>query len=421
MNMKHLLALICFLFLFTPGSIFAEKIDFRFKTVYHKPFYKNPYIVNGVIAGTAVVAATVTVYTAGAGAPAAATGVSTVATWIGGGSSGAYMAGLSTVGSAVGGNALTGAAILNSISAMTVGGIAGKATTATAAAIALRVLEAGQIGVTFYSDESRNADYLAYSIDIPLVKIGDETAAKLIEHISRFNKEIQSGVYSRELIESERLVLKGKSIALKNSSNLENRVVGIIALYNLGFIDEFKEYSYNIPHSQKEENNSIVLYLKSIAYLLDGNWSKSASCSYDIMVREPKVIEPVMLYTIAKFNEDELSSKVEEIIGHIQNFSKNYYTTVNNKLAAYVLFGDLCSYKKLYDPSARLYKLAYDETDWLGESDVKAKIAVKYANSLYKTGQHAEAKKFYAKAIEKSSDENIEVIKSSCDPITACM
>lgn len=91
-----------------------------------------------MVTGTAIVAAgTFTYFTAGAGAPAAATGVSTVASWVAGGGAGSYMAGLSTIGGWFGGNAMLGSAILNGISLGTAGGMVVGALSAGQKALAL--------------------------------------------------------------------------------------------------------------------------------------------------------------------------------------------------------------------------------------------------------------------------------------------
>ena len=105
------------------GPAFAapDDTDLGFETAFHRPFYKKKSF-GLVITGTTMVAAgAFSYFTAGAGAPPAAAGVSTVASWVAGGGAGSYMAGASVVGGWFGGNAMLGAAVLNGISLGTVG------------------------------------------------------------------------------------------------------------------------------------------------------------------------------------------------------------------------------------------------------------------------------------------------------------
>lgn len=117
-------AVLAFMVPFTPSAFAVpDDTDLGFETAFYRPFYKTSSF-GLVVTGTAIVAAgTFSYFTAGAGAPAAATGVSTVASWVAGGGAGSYMAGLSTIGGWFGGNAMLGSAILNGISLGTVGGM----------------------------------------------------------------------------------------------------------------------------------------------------------------------------------------------------------------------------------------------------------------------------------------------------------
>ncbi len=83
-------------------------------------FLESNAFIYGTIGLSAIVGVVVTYMSAGAGAPAVATGMSSIATWAGGSGVGSYMAGLSTIGGFFGGNAITGAAVLNGVSFLTV-------------------------------------------------------------------------------------------------------------------------------------------------------------------------------------------------------------------------------------------------------------------------------------------------------------
>ncbi len=108
--------------------------EISFRVIYPKSLWTKSYFSWVVLGATIVGGGAFTYFTAGAGAPAAATGVSAVASSIAGGGAGSYMAGLSMVGGVVGGNAITGAAILNGISYGIIGGSMGKFAALSAAA-----------------------------------------------------------------------------------------------------------------------------------------------------------------------------------------------------------------------------------------------------------------------------------------------
>lgn len=90
-------------------SASEAEMDLGFEAAFPRPFYQKKYFGLAVTGASIVAAGTVTYFTGGAGAPAAATGVSTVASWVAGGGAGSYMAGLSTIGGWFGGNAILGA------------------------------------------------------------------------------------------------------------------------------------------------------------------------------------------------------------------------------------------------------------------------------------------------------------------------
>lgn len=94
MSMKRALArlllLICAAGLATPAVGSQDDLNLGFEDAFVRPFYTTSSF-GFVVTGTAVVAAgAFSYFTAGAGAPVAATGVSTVASWVGGGGAGSY-------------------------------------------------------------------------------------------------------------------------------------------------------------------------------------------------------------------------------------------------------------------------------------------------------------------------------------------
>lgn len=82
--MKKLIVIMFIVIFFCPQPSLAGGSNLTFENVYHKGFYMNPWITTSIIAAVTATAAVVTVYTAGTGAPAAATGVSSVSSWLAG-------------------------------------------------------------------------------------------------------------------------------------------------------------------------------------------------------------------------------------------------------------------------------------------------------------------------------------------------
>jgi len=399
--MKRSIVLFSIIILLIPNFISAEENDLRFKNVYHKAFYKNPWIQTGIISGVIVVATAATTLTAGTGAPAAATGVSSVASWVAGGGAGSYMAGLSMVGSTFGGNAILGAAILNSASALTIGSVVGKSGLAIASKLTIGALQAGQLAVIFSDKES----VLGYSIVIPLTdRIGGDDAERLVDKIKSLNENIEDGKISLSAQEKTKNYLMDEAETLFRSSNLENKVLAVVALHNLGYIDAFKHFANQLP-TRYGEQNSFLLYIKSISALLEGNFDNVYKMTSRIIEYEPKVIEPVLINAIASYSLSPNTFKHEYYLNRIDKFSNNYYTTVNNKLNAYMLLADLSYNNENFRKAKDCYLLAYDETGWIGEKRIKASLCASIGNSYYHLRKFAKAKKYYNKAIDYMDEE----------------
>ena len=118
---NFLLSIVVSLLIIAPNAQ-AKENSYDFSDVYQISFtdkakgvVSSKAFTYGVIGASAIVGVVATYITAGAGAPAVATGMSSIATWAGGSGAGSYMAGLSTIGGVFGGNAITGAAVLNGV------------------------------------------------------------------------------------------------------------------------------------------------------------------------------------------------------------------------------------------------------------------------------------------------------------------
>jgi hypothetical protein len=391
-----------------PQYSLSKDNELTFENVYHKAFYRNPWIATGILSAAILTAAVVTTFTAGTGAPAAATGVSSVASWIAGGGAGSYMAGLSVVGSTFGGNAILGAAILNGASALTIGSIAGKGGIAIASKLAIGTLGAGEIAVILTEDKS---EILAYSIVIPLPeRIGSEQGKQLITSIKNISEMLEDGNISTETYIKLKDGYRKDAIDLFNQYNMEDKVIAVIVLHTLGYIDDFKTYS-NALSPTYTANNSFVFYIKSIAALLDGHYNESVSFASYPMIDEPKVLEPILINILAKYNitsKQSFASMMQWFLSDIDKFGEYYYTTPNGKLNAYVLLANLYNNNKNFPEAKKCYMLALDETDWLGDKNRKASLCASLGNVCYCLNQAGEGFEFYKKAI-KYADKDVYI------------
>lgn len=197
--------------------------DLRFHTVYNKPFWQYDWFVPVAITGAVATAAAVTVFTGGAGAPAAGVGVSSLASAIAGGGAGSYMAGLSIVGGWFGGNAMLGAAILNGLSAGIIGGIATKATVGSLSLLGGVTIEQVAKQLT---KKIAVGQFQASLIEISVTKVANETLMKAAE-VTVLNQQEQQQAETGEVIASG-LVLSfplqpsrglAQSAAVKNTVN----------------------------------------------------------------------------------------------------------------------------------------------------------------------------------------------------------
>ena len=256
-----------------------------FEDAFPKPFYKTSYFGPVLTGATIVLAGGFTYFTAGAGAPVAATGVSSVAAWLGGGGAGSYMAGLSTLGGWFGGNAVLGSAILNGISIGVTGGGAAFATLPAIAKVGVMasVTATALDGVAvFQKPETKN---LSYRIR---VAVPDEMGSKGVRTLTRELNAVEVKLikelgeksdiaYIRLQKEKDALlsdgVRIGRTILNKGGSN-EDRIVLAILSKNAGHPELFTKLVNSIP-AGKMKDSGYVDYLKAVDFIERGNTGKS--------------------------------------------------------------------------------------------------------------------------------------------------
>jgi len=308
--------------------------ELTFSSVYPKPIYEKSYFTWIVLGASIVVAGVVSYFTAGAGAPAAATGVSTVASWIGGGGAGSYMAGLSTVGGWFGGNAMLGAAILNGISLGTIGTASGKATLSIAAKAAI-VVDLSLSGISYIKSVEDEKGVYVFDIKIPK-NLGSGTVRRLVETIYDLEDEKQDAIENKlfekangisKQIEAEckrGVKLLEKEFSKKKPSQENLLVLGILA-YKIGNVDNFSLALSYIDKFYQPKRTSFLDYLKGINELsIPKSYSEEKALEYFeySYKQEPYIIEPV-ISVISLLSENYQKNK-EKISKWVETAAKNY-------------------------------------------------------------------------------------------------
>ena len=273
--------------------------DFSFEGVFPKPFYQKPAFTWLMLGASIAVAGTICYFTAGAGAPAAASGVSTVASTIAGGGAGSYMAGLSIVGGWFGGNAMLGSAILNGI-AFGVGGGGAAFTTLSAVekvGVLSSVTATALDGVLVYLPPDTKE--LVYRVRLPVPdRIGTSDVKDLVDEINDTDAELvktagkiekATSQKDKEKVDelksaSEALVdkktqlivdAKGRAhAALKAAASVEDLLVLAILSKNAGDDETFQGLLRRIP-AEQVANRSYLDYLTAVTRIERGDLQQS--------------------------------------------------------------------------------------------------------------------------------------------------
>jgi len=253
--------------------VYANKAIFResksltslsFQSVFPKPIYRKSYFGLVLTGATIATAGAFTYFTAGAGAPVAAAGVSSVASWVAGGGAGSYMAGLSTIGGWFGGNAMLGSAILNGISIGVTGGGAAFATLPAAAQVGVMasVTASALDGVALVQDpKTKNLSY-QIRLTVPkelgskevrlLTKRLYEVEAKLLEADASKNEKTYLDLVKQKNALLREAVARGDAALKKGSSNEDLLVLGIVSK-KAGRYDLSEKLVNKIPADKMED------------------------------------------------------------------------------------------------------------------------------------------------------------------------
>ena len=369
----------------------TEEYRLTFAEFYPKALWKKSYFTWITMGVTVVAAGAFSYFTAGAGAPEAAAGVSTVASWIGGGGAGSYMAGLSTVGSAVGGNAMVGAAILNGISVGAIGWGATKVSLTLATKVAT-LIDASMSGFVIIKSNNDDGGSI-YVFDIRIPKdIGSDEVKDLTEEIYKVYEKKQDALkdkeYAKARILDENLrnyYLLGtkmlKKELLKASPNIYNLIVLGIITYKVGDIDLYHQALNRIfSYEGTIEKRSLLYYLLGIYYLSIPNNEKIALHYFESSYYEENyVVEPVLII-IDLLAQDYDKNKIV-IINWVKNAADNYDEDKydgRGLLNLYYKAATVSFLNRDWNQSIEYYKKAYDELGLLGKLIWTTKPIKKY-------------------------------------------
>ncbi|MEN9420173.1 MAG: hypothetical protein RI988_3794 [Pseudomonadota bacterium] len=405
----------------------ADDIDLGFKAAFHRPIHKKKSF-GLLVTGTTIVAAgTFTYFTAGAGAPPAAAGVSTVASWVAGGGAGSYMAGASIVGGWFGGNAMLGAAVLNGISLGTVGA-AGSwgALNAGQKVLALGSTAATIMdGIAFVSKPG--TQQLEWRVILPVpADFADDRTREILNAVRKASEDISEGAEelesaraeqlpgspkSTKVLEAERALEAAKArhktatmqlndeldrVLKAGASNRTTTLMAVIA-HNSGRSADFRNLLGRIK-ADRLKDASYLEYLRAIADLQLGKVNDAERRLQASRKAASFAVEPAILLAglagSRGFQSQE--SKIDEIAAFAEkNFKSDKYMTPANLVSLYYRIGTMALAANRCERAHSAFKKAQDKHSllskyWTGK-DIRNFLDIGEANALHCQGKRDEA------------------------------
>ena len=449
------LATLQLLFLFdTQSALHAagpETADFGFAEVFPRPFWQTAAFNWALLGLSLVVAGTISYFTAGAGAPAAATGVSTVASTIAGGGAGSYMAGLSIVGGWFGGNAMLGSAILNGIViGLGGGGTAFASMSAIGKAGVLASMTATALDGVLLFQSPKGGGNLIYRVRLVVPeRIGSSELRSLVEDLN----ETDEGIVKRtdklqraradnadaddiQEIETElgelvntrnRLTSDARARAanaLQHGASAEDLLVLAVLSKNSDQPQTFVGLLRKIP-DEALTNRSYLDYLNGVVNVESGKLNAAVGSLKRSWGASPYAIEPALLLVniyahkngIAK-NEAAIRETVERAE---EQFDAGEYVSGYSLTALYYRVGTIFYNGKRYKDAQGLYQKAYDDLPmiqkYFGAAQIGNLIRLGIANSLYAQGQTQPAQELLAEILDDAdSDAERENLRAQFIP-----
>jgi tetratricopeptide (TPR) repeat protein len=404
-------------------------VNMDFEHIYPKEFYKKSYF-GWVITGVAVVGAgAFSYFTAGAGAPAAATGVSAVASWVGGGTAGSYMAGLSMIGSWFGGNAMLGAAILNGLSIGAIGGGLG-AKIATMGILAkvgmgVSVTALGLDGIAYFQNPKTNQ--LEYRVRVVIPKdIGSKKIRDMVDKIYSAKEMINDALDEKDGAEQKKafeLLEEYKQEAINflrrtpiYSLSQEDLLVLSVIAADKNEYELFNKAISEIDRS-KLDKLGFLYYLDGLNSLYQGNENKALVYLQNAMDEDKYALEPIALsINILGYNDFfQNETKIENLVKFAEdNFDSDDYATPLSMVSIYYRVGTLYFINGRYVKARQYFEKAKDELSFLQKhffgKKLKHTIELSIANAIYKEGKVTTSYNLYKEILDDIDEENTEEI-----------
>ncbi len=437
------LAILAFVAPFAPPAFAVpDDNDLGFEAAFYRPFYKTSSF-GLVVTGTAIVAAgTFSYFTAGAGAPAAATGVSTVASWVAGGGAGSYMAGLSTIGGWFSGNAMLGSAILNGISLGTVGGMGSwGALNAGQKALVLGATAATAMdGIAIVSKPE--TQQLEWRVVLPVPSdLADDRARALLDALSNANKEVTASSSewdvakaeqipgspkSEKLLEAERTLTAAKArhkaateqineelarVLKLGDSNRTTVLMAVIA-QNSGRSADFRTLLGRIKLAPPKRR-SYLDYLRAIAALQAGKVIEAEGLLRESWRAANFAIEPLILLAgvVGSRGFASQESKIDEIATYAdKNFNPNAYMTSASLVSLHYRIGTMALGANRCERALAAFTKAQAELSMIeklwSRKDIRNLLELGEANALHCQGNKADAHEVFKKVWERTSGKD---------------
>jgi hypothetical protein len=422
---------------FTPPAFAApDDTDLGFEAAFYRPVYKTSSF-GLVLTATAIVAAgTFTYFTAGAGAPAAATGVSTVASWVGAG--GSYMAGLSTIGGWFGGNAMLGSAILNGISLGTVGGMGSwGALSSGQKALALGATAATTLdGIAIISKPQTQQLEWRVVLPVPL-DLADDRIRTLLDALSEANREVtaiaseldvakaelaQQSPKSKKFLELERTLAAAKArheaateqvndeiarVMRLGDSNRTTVLMAVIA-QNAGRSADFRTLLGGIKLAPLKRR-SYLDYLLAVAALQAGRVTEAERLLRESSKAASFAIEPPILLAgvVGSRGFASQESKIDEIVSNAdKNFKSNAYMNSASLVSLHYRIGTMALGANRCERARAAFRKAQAELStiekyWSGK-DIRNFLDIGEANALHCQGGKSKAHEIFKKVWERT-------------------
>lgn len=401
-----------------PGCLGAKNCLVRnisFSKTYPKAFYKTDKFTYTLIAATMATAATVTIMTAGAGAPAVVPGTGSLIVLIGGSSQGAYMAGLSTIGSVIGSNAVGGAAIINSFGAVI--GFSSAAKSVAFGGLALKTM-AG-VSAAAYDGiliaENEKTEQLTFITELRLpTKLGSNWVRDLVDSIYDNEKEagmalnqgnrpdferylayqqadLRRGVRAlencwlpqadgtrNEPVQNHLVTLPIEACAIQELTRDDLITLSVVA-YKAGEFDLFHAVIEHVKHTatDTDRGRSFLDYLYATSLLMQSDFEDASQALLDAIDQEPNVIEPALLYVIY-LAETDFAAHEAEIESRVRlledQFDDDEYETAYSLATVYFRLGNIYAQNGRYQRAIQYFGQARDALNFMQKWPIFTKL-----------------------------------------------